>query len=161
MPSFTRTHVRTYAAALFPQESPELVLELLDHYGTEPHERERERVHMAILFLSEGKEDALLYYIEHGKQDYRDVLYWAEYDKGDTYKLPQQRRDIVPPNTHATFQVGNTPLDLQGVQSINDECYYIELLYQDTQRTKSVTLIGSNAQLLRDFLANSGELPHG
>ena len=64
---------------LFPSRSAKTVLELLDLYGTEGHESERERVQMAILALSQGNEDKLLQFVEAAKQDYRDVLYWAEY----------------------------------------------------------------------------------
>lgn len=65
--------------ALFPSRSAKAVLELLDVYGVESHEPERERVQMAILTLSQGQEDKLLQFVEAAKQDYRDVLYWAEY----------------------------------------------------------------------------------
>lgn len=65
--------------ALFPSRSAKAVLELLDLYGVESHEPERERVQMAILTLSQGREDKLLQFVEAAKQDYRDVLYWAEY----------------------------------------------------------------------------------
>ncbi len=65
--------------ALFPSRSAKAVLDLLDLYGVESHETERERVQMAILALSQGQEDKLLQFVEAAKQDYRDVLYWAEY----------------------------------------------------------------------------------
>lgn len=64
---------------LFPSRSAKTVLELLDLYGVEEYERERERVQLAILTLSQGNEDKLLRFVEAAKQDYRDVLYWAEY----------------------------------------------------------------------------------
>jgi hypothetical protein len=55
------------------------VIAVLDDYGSGPHERERERVQIAILKLSEGDSDKLLHYIAAAKRDYRDVLYWTEY----------------------------------------------------------------------------------
>lgn len=64
---------------LFPSRSAKTVLELLDLYGLEAHEPERERAQMAILTLSQGNEDKLRHFVEAAKQDYRDVLYWAEY----------------------------------------------------------------------------------
>ena len=54
------------------------VLAVLDLYGIEPHERERERVQLAIVALSEGSEDMLLDLVQSAKTDYRDVLSWQE-----------------------------------------------------------------------------------
>ena len=53
--------------------------ELLATYGLEDHERERDRVHLAILKLSEGSTDKLHEIVQAAKNDYRDVLMWAEY----------------------------------------------------------------------------------
>jgi hypothetical protein len=50
---------------------------VLDEYGTETHEPDREGVQLAILKLSEGDLDKLLHYIGAAKQDYRGVLYWS------------------------------------------------------------------------------------
>ncbi len=75
----TRQDVMTTVLNLFPSRSAKTVLEILDLYGTESYEYERERVQMAILTLSKGNEDKLLHFVEVAKQDYRDVLYWAEY----------------------------------------------------------------------------------
>ena len=55
------------------------MLELLDDYGVESYERERERVQLAILKLSEGNEEKLREFVAVAKRDYRDVLFWAEY----------------------------------------------------------------------------------
>lgn len=55
------------------------MLAVLDAYGTETYERERERVQIDILKLSEGSVDKLLHFVTAAKLDYRDVLYWAEY----------------------------------------------------------------------------------
>lgn len=75
----TRDLVLSVAKRDFPAEDPGTVIALLDAYGTEPHERERERVHLAILKLSEGNSEKLLYWVGIAKQDYRDALAWAEY----------------------------------------------------------------------------------
>lgn len=64
-----------------PDEDTATVLAVLDAYGTEPYERERERVQIAILKLSEGNVDKLLQCVTAAKLDYRDVLYWAEYSE--------------------------------------------------------------------------------
>jgi hypothetical protein len=55
------------------------VLELLDTYGVESYERERERVQLDILKLSAGSEEKVREYVGVAKRDYRDVLFWAEY----------------------------------------------------------------------------------
>jgi len=64
---------------LFPEHDTEVILSILDMYGVEPYERERERVHLAILKLSKGDEDRLLEHVGMAKRDYRDVIMWAEY----------------------------------------------------------------------------------
>ncbi len=75
----TRQLVCSMAGSLFPDEDVDVVLVILDQYGIETYERERERVQLAILKLSEGDVDKLLHYIRAAKQDYRDVLYWSAY----------------------------------------------------------------------------------
>ena len=62
----------------FPETSHSRVIELIDTYGVESYERERERVQLAILKLSEGNEEKLREYVAVAKRDYRDVLFWAE-----------------------------------------------------------------------------------
>ena len=52
---------------------------VLDQYGTEPHEAETDRVHMALLKLSNGRKELLVRGVEAAKADYRDVLAYAEY----------------------------------------------------------------------------------
>jgi hypothetical protein len=42
-------------------------------------DKEANRVRRAIVSLSGGQLDELAYYVERANQDYRDVLYWAEY----------------------------------------------------------------------------------
>ena len=63
----------------FPNQALTTITDALNLYGVEPFERERERVQLAILKLSKGDLDQLWYYLDRAKQDYRDVLYWAEY----------------------------------------------------------------------------------
>lgn len=75
----TREEVMDAAQSRFPSQPVATIIEILDLYGVEPHEGERERVQLAILKLCEGDENKLLHFVEVAKQDYRDVLYWAEY----------------------------------------------------------------------------------
>jgi hypothetical protein len=73
----TRDDVIAAIHAFFPGSDAATILGILDFYGTEPHERERERVQLAIVSLSEGNEDKLPYFVQTAKTDYRDVLHWA------------------------------------------------------------------------------------
>ncbi len=77
----TREEVTAAVRIAFPGTPVATILEILDLYGIEPHEGERERVQLAILKLSEGDENKLLNFLEAAKQDYRDVLYWTEYSQ--------------------------------------------------------------------------------
>jgi hypothetical protein len=74
----TRDDVVATVRKTFPESAHARVLELLDTYGVESHERERERVQLAILKLSEGNEEKLREFVAVAKRDYRDVLFWAE-----------------------------------------------------------------------------------
>ena len=51
----------------------------LKKYGGAPHEREADRVALAILKLSDGDESKIANLVVAAKRDYRDVLLWAEY----------------------------------------------------------------------------------
>jgi hypothetical protein len=75
----TRQLVRASAASLFADQVLDTIMAVLDEYGIEPHEVDREGVQLAILKLSECDLDKLLHYIAAAKQDYRDVLYWSAY----------------------------------------------------------------------------------
>jgi hypothetical protein len=70
------------------------VLELLDSYGVEPYERERERVQVAILKLSAGSEAKVREYVAVAKRDYRDVLFWAEYPEESKLDRPEKRQRV-------------------------------------------------------------------
>jgi len=88
----SREDVTNAVHRLFPGAAARTVLELLDQYGIESHEPERERVQMAILKLSEGVEDRLLQFLAAAKQDYREVLYWAEYPEASRRGSASERR---------------------------------------------------------------------
>lgn len=66
-------------AEIFQQSNMATVLQELNRYGLAAHEREHERVCLAILSLSEGSLDKLKELVELAKRDYRDILMWAEY----------------------------------------------------------------------------------
>lgn len=66
------------AQAAFPRHDLAAVLAVLDQYGTQPHEAERQRVQLAIIELSGGIMDRLLHLVKLAKTDYRDVLAWQQ-----------------------------------------------------------------------------------
>jgi hypothetical protein len=81
-------------AALFPADACSRILAFVDAYGREPHERERERVQLAIVRLSEGDEARLGYFLSVAKQDYRDVLFWADNPAEAKLDTPEKRRRV-------------------------------------------------------------------
>lgn len=81
--------------ATFPESSWAGVLDLLDTYGVEPWERERDRVQIAILQLSEGNEGGLRELLAVAKRDYRDVLFWAEYPEESKIDTPEKREKVL------------------------------------------------------------------
>jgi len=80
--------------ATFPESARARVLELLDRYGVESYERERERVQLAILKLSGGSEEKLREFLAVAKRDYRDVLFWAEYPEESRLDTPEKRARV-------------------------------------------------------------------
>jgi hypothetical protein len=68
------------------------VLKLLDAYGVQSYERERERAQVAIVTLSEGDEAKLRYLIDVAQNDYRDVLFWADCPEQAKLDTPEKRR---------------------------------------------------------------------
>ena len=91
-------HSREEVVAVVQKTSPETsrsrVFELLDTYGVESYQRERERVQLAILKLSEGNEEKLREFVAVAKRDYRDVLFWAEYPEEAKLDTPEKRERI-------------------------------------------------------------------
>ena len=91
---YTRELVTKKAKAVFPKEDVSKVMSILDQYGVDSYERERERVQIAILKLSEGKMEELRESVKAAKQDYRDVLAYAEFPlemKSEPGKLDAQK----------------------------------------------------------------------
>jgi hypothetical protein len=94
----SRNDVTASVKARFRESRWDAVLEALDGYGVEPHERERERVQLAILNLCAGEEDKMREYVAVAKRDYRDVLLWAEYPQEarlDTPEKIEEARDLL------------------------------------------------------------------
>src|SRR6267378_940618 len=92
--AYSRDDVVAVVQKAFPETSYSRVLELLDSYGVESYERERERVQLAILKLSEGNEEKLREFVAVAKRDYRDVLFWAENPEEARLDTPEKRERI-------------------------------------------------------------------
>ena len=90
----TRDEVVAVVRKTFPEISWGRVLVLLDTYGVESYERERERVQLAILKLSEGNEEKLRKFVAVAKRDYRDVLFWADNPEEAKLDTPEKRARI-------------------------------------------------------------------
>lgn len=90
----SRDEVVALVRKTFPETSYSRVLELLDSYGVESYERERERVQFAILKLSEGNEEKLREFVAVAKRDYRDVLFWAENPDEAKLDTPEKRERV-------------------------------------------------------------------
>lgn len=73
----TRDQVIAAVAAALPGGETQ-ALECLDRYGTAPHERERERVQLAIVALAGGSLEKLAQLVADAKRDYRDLLMWHD-----------------------------------------------------------------------------------
>lgn len=79
IPAYTRKQVIQGVQQNFPHYTPERIMDLLDLYGLEPNEQQRERVQMAILQLSNGDLHQLFELIELAKHDYRSLLHQADH----------------------------------------------------------------------------------
>ena len=82
------------AKARFPEESWARVLALLETYGVESYERERERVQLAILKLCAGDEQKLQEYVRVAKEDYRDTLLWADHPAQARIDTPEKKAEV-------------------------------------------------------------------
>jgi hypothetical protein len=80
MTEATRALLLAKIAKVFPDRDTDEILAILDRYGTGKHEQEPAWVQLAVLKLcdEEGRDDPA-HYIDVAKQDFRDVLAWAEY----------------------------------------------------------------------------------
>lgn len=68
--------------SLFPDKKQrDQVIAILDSYGTENHEQEPIRLKLAILKLSGSDLKEIKKNTEFAKQDFRDILSWAEYPR--------------------------------------------------------------------------------
>jgi hypothetical protein len=94
MKALGREEIVAAVQRTFPESSQTRVMGLLDSYGVESYERERERVQLAILKLSEGNEEKLREFVAVAKRDYRDVLFWAENPEEARLDTPEKRQRV-------------------------------------------------------------------
>ena len=85
---------------MFPDSEKRKAVEAtLRQYGTESYENEPARVRLAVLKISGGDPELIQRNIATAKQDYRDILAYAEYPRQmgqDSWKLStDQNRALV------------------------------------------------------------------
>ena len=81
---YTRELVILKANQIFPNYDISEIMQILDAYGKEKYEYEKERVQLAILKIckdDKGDLELLKKLVEWAKIDYRDPLWNAEYSK--------------------------------------------------------------------------------
>ena len=71
------TSVEAAVREAFPDADHAEIMALLNTYGTQPYERERERVQLTIVRICQGDVSKLPYQVEIAKIDYRDILVFA------------------------------------------------------------------------------------
>ena len=68
--------------SIFPDENHrERASDILNTYGLEDHEQEPYRVRLAVLKLSCSNITEIEKMTKHAKEDFRDILSWAEYPR--------------------------------------------------------------------------------
>jgi len=95
---YTRDDVVNAVQSAFPNGDAATLLGIIDLYGVEPYEREKERVQLAIVALSGGSEDKLRCLVEAAKTDYRDVLCWQQtgpLSEAEGQKLQEDARGLL------------------------------------------------------------------
>jgi hypothetical protein len=79
VPKVTRDDVIRIIRRDFAHEDEQTVVRLLDEYGTEKWQPDRDRVQLAALKLSNGDVHKLREFVKTAKSDFRDVVAPAEY----------------------------------------------------------------------------------
>jgi hypothetical protein len=78
------------------------VMRLLTRYGSDPSHREVDRVHRAVIVLSQSDLERVGHFVEVALTDYRDVIMWAEYppdaDEPRSYDELRARLRLPPEN---------------------------------------------------------------
>ncbi len=94
----SRDNVIAAIRIAFPAAASTAILAVLDQYGTESYENDRERVQLAIIQLSGGVEGKLPELVRVAKTDYRDVLAWQQLgplSDAEGQRLQEQARALL------------------------------------------------------------------
>ena len=89
----------------------EIVANILQTYGTEDHEREPVRVRLAVLKLGGTDVEGIKILTKSAKDDFRDVLSWAEYPRQSrNWSMPDglKKRAMIEADTQEYQQWLNT-----------------------------------------------------
>jgi hypothetical protein len=159
----TRESVLAAAGEAFPGRPMVEIMRVLDLYGTESHEKERERVQLAILKLSDGDEQSIFHYVEAAKTDYRDVLYWAGAAESpgsggqDSIESPSGLDPMTPANARAVLehrvrQAGVSVGDLTLAQGLRVMMEF----YRDVRAEGCVVGNEGDMLLFESAITNSG-----
>ena len=73
----------------FPQEEHSSLIALFSSYGSEPYQKEQERVLLCILSLAKGDVRQVEDFLCHAKKDYRNIIFWAEYPQESQLDTPE------------------------------------------------------------------------
>jgi hypothetical protein len=101
VPQVTQDDVERIVHRDFPVAEFENVIAILKQYGGDKQDGGASRVRLAALKLAAGNLDSLQKQILAAKQDYRDVLVWAEYPEYSkvvgfrTGKVPKKERQRI------------------------------------------------------------------
>jgi len=91
---YTFKQVEKAVAKVFKDHPIDEVVSVLKEYGIEEHEKEVNRVCLAILKLSKGDMNYFKKYLDLAKKDYRDVLVKAEYDN-DLIEIQAPYKELI------------------------------------------------------------------
>ena len=84
--------------------------DLLHEYGQEQHEKEIDRVHLAILRLAGNSAEQIMNWVLIAKHDYRDVLASAEYPtqmRTNSWKLSKADQQRIESEDHEQYELRN------------------------------------------------------
>jgi hypothetical protein len=95
IPRVSAKDVKRIALREFDEPQIDQVYEILNDYGKEAHETEIFRVQVDAIKLSEGSIEKLKEFVSKAKQDYRDIIMYAEYSihaekAWDDFDLPKK-----------------------------------------------------------------------
>ena len=91
MCAYLKKDVEIAVRKLFPDRKKEEIMNVLNKYKSDSY-----RVHLAILKLSQGNYEQLVDFTNKAIIDFRDVLWWAEYEgKGSKKKIDSPYKGIL------------------------------------------------------------------